>query len=713
LIVHRIIQGVVLSICLGGTCALAQSVLTSPQLEILGPYGGDVRSLAIDPANSKILYAGTTDGTIFKSTDAAGTWKRLSPGIGRRGMVINRLVADPADPRTLYAVAWQLTSSGGGLFRSRDGGATWEEAFFDTAVASLRCLAIAPSNNQILYAGTLRGVFKSIDAGKKWKYLRGSNYIIHGVESMVVDPKNPDLVLAGSRRMAYRSDDGGENWIPVVKGMQQDSDIFDLLPIPGEAPRVLASACTGIFLSQDGGISWQHALLTAAAAKEIKNRNPKDNKMKERTRCLARDPRNPQLVYAGTTVGLFRSSDGGANWERSFGPDLVVNAIAVDPSDSNRVFLGVEDLGVLLSTDRGSRFEKVNQGLMHRNVSAVIADRQNPARLFMGVLFDNAEGGIFRSLDAGKSWSPASAGIALQDRNIFALCQHPARADIYLAGSSAGLYTSADGGATWSKIPEQQVSDKIAVLAGAGSGGRALLLAGGSAGLFASPTGTAWHGIPLGDRPRPVSALAFSGKSPDRFLVGTQGQVWITEDAGNRWRVSRMGLPSIPVQALLCPEGWEGNWFLGGRRGIYRSRNQGGTWEPVAGNLGAQDITSLIVIPGAAKAPAGRTAGTDQAGNAENSQAVQSLAEMLRGQVNRGKFLLLAAEALSGDLLVSSDGGAVWQRVPMTRGGSRIWALWADRVPGVRLFAGTASDGIYALDFSAAGRSAVPPAAPR
>jgi hypothetical protein len=63
--------------------------------------------------------------------------------------------------------------------------------------------------------------------------------------------------------------------------------------------------------------------------------------------------------------------------------------------------------------------------------------------------------------------------------------------------------------------------------------------------------------------------------------------------------------------------------------------------------------------------------------------------------------------------LVSSDSGAVWQRLPMKHGGSRIWTLWADRVPAIRLFAGTASDGIYALDFSTPEKSATAPAAPR
>jgi hypothetical protein len=218
----------------------------------------------------------------------------------------------------------------------------------------------------------------------------------------------------------------------------------------------------------------------------------------------------------------------------------------------------------------------------------------------------------------------------------------------------------------------------------------------------------------LGDRPQPVSALAFCGHSPDQFLVGTQGQVWITEDAGEHWRISRIGLPSVTVQALLCPEGWGGNWFLGNRSGIYRSRNQGGSWEPVAGTLGAQDITSLSVIHGVAdriSPEKGRNPRTSQ--HADNPTAADSIVEMLRLQADRGSSLLLAAEALSGDLLVSSDGGAVWHRLPLMHGGSRIWTLWADRAPAVRLFAGTASDGIYALDFSTAEKSAAAPAAPR
>src|SRR5499426_1978832 len=76
------------------------------QWEVTGPWGGDVRSLVASPDDSNLLYLGTSDGQIFRSSDGARTWTRLKPGPDRRGVSIDNIVIDPRNPRTLYAGAW-------------------------------------------------------------------------------------------------------------------------------------------------------------------------------------------------------------------------------------------------------------------------------------------------------------------------------------------------------------------------------------------------------------------------------------------------------------------------------------------------------------------------------------------------------------------------------------------------------------------------------
>lgn len=673
---------------MGLACAWSQSASFFPEPEILGPSGGDVRALALDPKDPRILYAGTPDGAIYKSVDGAQSWSRLVPGIGRRGMVISRLVVEPGNSQTIYAAAWQLMSSGGGLFRSTDGGSSWEEVLFGTAETSIRSLAIAPSNTQVLYAGTLRGIYKSVDRGQNWRFLPESAYMVHGIESLVVDSQNPSVVLAGSRRMAYRSEDGGVRWTPVVKGMQEDSDIFDLLVIGNDGSRIFAAACTGVYLSEDGGTSWQQS---RAGTK----------KMKERTRCLALDLQNRQLAYAGTTAGLYRSQDGGTSWELWSGQHLTINAVAVDPLNSQTVYLAAEDVGILKSIDGGKNFNKANQGLIVRNVAALVTDDKDSSHLVMGVLYDNAEGGIFRSRDGGKSWEASNDGVPVEDRNVFALYQHPSEPERYFAGTSSGLFVSRDGAATWFKVPADQISGQIMAIAGASFEGRSLLLAGGMAGLFSSENGTHWKPFPFGDPGQAVHSVAFPSGRPEQILIGCQGQVWVTENAGQSWRVSRVGLPSVTVQSMACPVGWDGPWFLGNRYGVFRSRNQGRSWEHVGADLGAADITALAFFSlpslSAFTSPA---SGRPDLSFSETPRRLQVSSENGHGDGRTSEPWILAADTLSSSLLISPDGGESWQRALLPAAGSRIWTLWIERARGLRLFAGSASDGIYSIDLS-------------
>src|SRR5262249_28958676 len=150
------------------------------------------------------------------------------------------------------------------------------------------------------------------------------------------------------------------------------------------------------------------------------------------------------------------------------------------------------------------------------------------------------------------------------------------------------------------------------------------------------------------------------------------GQVWVTEDGAKSWRSSRLGLPSVAVQSLSTPLGWDGPWFLGTRTGVFRSMDHGETWQRVAAEMGVADVTALVcfVAPVAELSLPASTItavsdGPPRSSGPNNAGAGEAAGDALQRW-------LIAADALSGDLLMSPDLGGSWQRVALRDAGSRI-----------------------------------------
>ena len=133
---------------------------------MIGPDGGNVRSLAYDPANPNHILIGTSAGQIFASQDGGNSWelfKHLGTG---EDYVLDHIVFDPTNPATIYAAGWGLfNDTEGDVFRSDDGGLTWR-TLPGTHGKSIRALAMAPSDHNTLVIGALDGVFRSRDGGQ-------------------------------------------------------------------------------------------------------------------------------------------------------------------------------------------------------------------------------------------------------------------------------------------------------------------------------------------------------------------------------------------------------------------------------------------------------------------------------------------------------------------------------------------------------------------
>src|SRR6185437_4443341 len=361
-------------------------------------------------------------------------WKRLARVGDRDDLVLDSIVLDKSNPRHILVGAWVLGSRDGGLYVSNDGGVTWASDN-DMKGQSIRALAAAPSDPKIVVAGTLLGVYRSADGGVHWKLIspEGSKEL-HEVESIAIDPVDPQIIYAGTWHLPWKTTDGGEHWTNIKDGIIDDSDVFSIIVDPKQPSTVYASACSGIYKSEDQGLKFQKIQGIPSTAR--------------RTRVLMQDPEHLNIVFAGTTEGLWRSSDSGKSWLRTTGPEVIVNDVYVDPSDSNRVLLATDRGGVLASNDGGMSFLPSNSGFSSRQIVAYVQDDEHPATIYVGVVNDKEWGGVFVSNNGGLTWSQLSAG--LNGSDVFSLGQ--ASDGTIIAGTAHGLYRLQ--GQLWNRVDD-------------------------------------------------------------------------------------------------------------------------------------------------------------------------------------------------------------------------------------------------------------------
>jgi len=544
------------------------------------------------------LYLGSTNSWLYESLDGGVSWSRLAKLDTFDDLILDHIVVDPVNPATVFVAAWRLDHADGGLWISHNAGRGWSEVE-GLHGQSIRAFAQSPSNPEMLYAGTLDGVYRSSDSGATWTQISppGSQEI-HEVESLAIDPLDPDVIYAGTWHLPWKTTDGGKNWQSIKDGIIDDSDVFSIIIDPASPLTVYASACSGIYKSLNAGGMFEAIKGIPSSAR--------------RTRVLKKDPLQFNVVFAGTTEGLFKSVDGGGSFQRMTGPEVIVNDIFIDPRDSNRVLLATDRGGVLLSKDGGTTFTQSNGGFSTRRVEALLVDSGNPQRLYAGVVNDKNYGGAFLSRDGGALWEQISDG--LEGRDLFALAQSPD--GTILAGTNHGIFAleSGDSGIFWSprnkiqnallkaasetpqpaepqsalnsrqsaktihgkRPPEKKpdeptfaISGRVYALDLSGD----VWLASATAGLFTSKDqGASWQGGPV------AGSVDYRSVAAHGALLAAvrQGKVVLSTDGGQSWHL--IGIPGVLTLIHCAAFSADGTLWLGGREGVYFSRDLGQTW---------------------------------------------------------------------------------------------------------------------------------------
>ncbi|HEY0098430.1 MAG TPA: YCF48-related protein [Pyrinomonadaceae bacterium] len=403
---------------------------------IAGPMGGDVRELVIDPSNPQHLYLGTIDGQIYQSTDGARTWSRLA-NFNRSGIYIDHIIIDPRDPKTLYVAAHKHKEPGG-FFKSTDGGETWRESV-ELKTEALHSLAQSPSDPNILIVGSNRGVYRSSDSGETWEQLPTSAYPdIRNIESIAVDPRDPKAIYVGTWHLPWKTVDGGQTWKSIKTGMIDDSDVFAIEIDKTRPDHVIASACSGIYESHNAGANWRKVQGIPSQSR--------------RTRDILQHPAIPSTIFAGTTEGFWRSTNGGNSWMLNTSRTLEINSIAVHENDPQTIYIGTNNYGVMVSRDSGKNFLPSNEGYSGRRAYAIMPDHERPGRVYASTINTATGGGFFFvSNDGGTTWQPSMRN--MPSRLIgYSILQDRTDGNIIYLGTNLGMYRSTDRGLSWSPI---------------------------------------------------------------------------------------------------------------------------------------------------------------------------------------------------------------------------------------------------------------------
>lgn len=587
----------------------------------------EIGALAIDPSNSSILYCGTGEADLsadsypgdglYRSSNGGKTWRpwarSAQTGLPRR---IGTIAVDPFDARHVLVggVGYGRVSSDndfGGLYVTRDGGATWRRAAFISSNnywchcvvfdpgkqgtifatftgpgassgiyrttdggmnwAQLKTglppserigrtsLALAPTQTNIVYAiaadtasataDRVLGVFRSTNGGNSWTNVAGAHFAKEGQMSygnaIAVHPQNPNHVICGGVDL-HLTVDGGATW-KMASHWDADRGTpkyahadHHALAMPSSKPgRVYSANDGGMDVSEDGGGRWQNRSSGLAVTMfydiDVAQTDPRvygggaqDNGTLITNTADATaffellggdggwmvvDPRDAGHIYASYQYGgMYRFRNGSARevsppFKDADSAGIWMVYITIDPNHSNVVYTANQR--VYRTKNDGLSWDALTPVLDGSPVSAIEVAVANSKAVYVGT----ENGGFFRSLDGGTTWSANLAGPALPGVMITRIETHPGDArDVYLTVANFGnshAFRSTDAGATWTDIDGGKLPDV------------------------------------------PHHALLIRPDAPKELYVSNDAGVYLTEDGGATWQNATANLPNAMVVDLV------------------------------------------------------------------------------------------------------------------------------------------------------------------
>lgn len=601
--------------------------------------GARINTVIVHPTNEQIMLVGFSDGGIFKTTNGGQDWYPVFDD--HPYLAIGCLSYDPANPEIVYAGTGDpnigsYVTIGGGLYRSEDGGESWELLGLSEQRIIARVL-IDPSNSQTIYAASMglpfernndRGLYRSNDGGATWEQVLFVSDQA-GVIDLVMDPFNPQVLYAaawdrirtntesiveGPNARIYKTTDGGNTWNMLTNGLPL-SDMGRIgLTISEATPNRLFAMYVGldrnvhdIYRSDNGGQSWVSVLSPSAFEPLPENALGGFGWFFGQVRV---HPQNDQELYV-LGVDMYRSLDGGVNWELAT-PPWFFYSVHADKHD----LIFTQSGARVLATDGGlyrSVGEPINDNWVDiENIPTTqfyrVAHNPNNPDWYYGGAQDNGStggselslewpriyggdgfqmnfradmpeimyaetqrGGIVVSDSGGFSWFSGTQGLDPEDRRnwdmpYFLSSHNP---DVLYTGTYRA-YTSTSGPfPVWEPISEDLTDGNV--------------------------FGSAFHTISAIDESPLEEGLLYVGTSDGNVWRRDNGEwIAITEGLPNRYVTDVQASPAMVNTVYVSFSGYRDNEFV---PRIYRSDDRGATWTSISGDLPDLAINDVFVLP--------------------------------------------------------------------------------------------------------------------
>lgn len=717
-----------------------------------GPHGGLGYDVRIDPTDPNIIYVTDTFAGVCKSTDGGKNWREINNGISVRTgasqdqIPIFCLTIDPSNPDILWAGTLRIK----GVFKSTDGGESWEmktqgittEGFGENAILTFRDFAIHPYNSDIVFvAGEIEDnidgqtksfgvIYKSTDGGDHWRKVLEANNLFRPID---INPENPNVVYAATGIFdraspglegVFKSTDGGETWFKINNGInnmvlgfldRDPSNHKTLFAAAGRESPWGGPEPGKIYKTNNGGNNWSEVL---------RHNRP--------FTAVVVAPTNSNIVYAGREMELFKSTDGGRTWQNvGFNCPGYYSGIpigmAVDPADPNIVYLNSYDGGVYKSIDGAKSWIPASKGYSGARITDMSLDPNDPLTIYAV-----GRSGTFKSIDGGENWiglnHTALQGIALQESIVV---DHQNRSIVYSGNACMGtIYKSFNRGNNWIELhdfvpdtfslpssPELVRTAAYSLQTIAISETNTNIIYAGiinkelsndiymhseglpDYGVFKSIDGGAdWiqvnNGIPNGYRH--IYDLAVHPTDPDIVYVAVRNiGIYKTTDGGNTWQEKNNGLISVYISTItIDPENPEIIYAgtINGS-GVLKSINGGDTWDPSNAGMTLVCPRSLLPIGGAVKGISFEKPVFFDAKSGYPEWPWSTVSDIV---VDPSNSQIVYASDLMFGVYRSDDGATNWVRINEGLSMREVSSL-AISDDGKILYAGTQGGGVFRL----------------
>jgi len=609
---------------------------------------GSVGAIAVAPSAPDTIYVGSGEGLqrpdlsvgdgIYKSTDGGKTWEHL--GL-RDGQQIGAIIVDPKNADRLFVAVLGHPygpNAERGVFRSTDGGRTFEKVLYKDENTGAIALAFDPKNSKTVYAtlwaarqgpwengswqGPGSGLFKSTDGGTTWKQLtRGLPTIEQGLGRIGIAVAPSDAkrmyacVDAPQLGGIYRSDDAGDSWQRVndeVRVWGRGSDFAEVRVDPRN-PDIVYSANTSTYRSTDGGHTF-HAWKGAPGGDDY--------------HTVWINPEDPDIVLLASDQGATITVNGGRTWSSWYNqPTAQFYHVSTDNQFPYWVYGGQQESGSVGTASRGD-----NGAISFRDWRTVGAeeygyiapDPLNPNLIYGGKLtrFDKTTGQVENvapeAVRSGKYRFLRTAPVLFSpvDPHI-----------LYYAGNV--LFKTTNGGNSWEVISPDLTRERYDVPASIGVYGKPematmprrgviytvapspkdvnLIWAGTDDGLIhvtrdggrtwqnvTPPALTSWSKVSIIDAGHFDTQTAYAAINRFR-LDDLRPHIYRTHDGGKTWTEIVKGLPDDPVNVVREDPVRKGLLFAGSERAVYVSFDDGDNWQSLRLNMPASSIRDLVI----------------------------------------------------------------------------------------------------------------------